>query len=167
MKFKIKTIMKINRKKSVKIIGILAIAGIIIGGGTAYYLFNMPHRDVQNQTVDYSLTSTELVNEYLADANVANEKYLSEDGDSKILEITGVVEAINEDFNGQRVVVLKTNSDKAGVNCSFTAETNVNAEQLKVGQKATIKGVIRSGASYDADLEMYVNATVEKCNVVK
>lgn len=159
--------MENNRKKVFKIIGILAIAGVIIGGGTAYYLFNMPHRNVQNQSVDYSLTSTELVNEYLKDANAANEKYLSEDGESKILEITGIVEAINEDFNDQKVVTLKTASEKAGVNCSFSAETTANAEQLKVGQTVTIKGVIRSGAAYDADLEMYINATVEKSDVVK
>jgi hypothetical protein len=36
-----------------------------------------------------------------------------------------------------------------------------------VGQAITVKGVIRSGASYDEDLEMYENVILEKSDIVK
>ncbi|MDD4991146.1 MAG: hypothetical protein PHR83_02830 [Paludibacter sp.] len=159
--------MKINRKKLVKVIGILAIAGILIGGGTAYYMFNMPHRNVQSTNADYSISASKLVSEYLENPNSANEKYLADDGDSKVLAISGTVSKIDKDLNGQAVVILKSAADKAGVSCTFTKETNQSASSLKDGETVTIKGVIRSGASYDKDLEMYENVVVEKSDIVK
>lgn len=146
---------------------IIGISGLIIGVGTALYLFHMPHRDVQSAKADYNLTSSEIVNEYLADQDAANEKYLAANGDSKILEITGEIIQISEDFNGQKVVLLKNQEDKAGVSATFTAETGKNLDGIKPGQVVTIKGVIRSGASYDEDLEMYENVIIEKSDIIK
>jgi hypothetical protein len=157
--------MKSKIKKILKIAAILAAIGVLTGGGIALYLFNMPHRNVLTANADYTLTSTEIVNEYLGNKSAANEKYLTDDGNSKILSVSGTVEKISEDFNGQKVVLLKNKDDKAGVSCTFTAETNDDALQLLVGQPARVKGVIRSGASYDEDLEMYENVILEKCSL--
>jgi hypothetical protein len=145
---------------------IVAVAGIVIAVAVGLYMFNMPHRDVQSAKADYSLNSSEIVAEYLIDADAANSKYLAADGDSKVLEITGTVSKISEDFDGQKVVLLKSDSDKAGVSATFTPETNANTEKLQVGQSVTIKGVIRAGAAYDSDLELYENVILEKSNVV-
>ncbi|MBW6489947.1 MAG: OB-fold putative lipoprotein [Lentimicrobium sp.] len=153
-------------KKIVKIGAILLIVGLLIGLSTAYYMFNKPHRDTQSAKTDFTVTSTQIVQEYLENNAAANEKYLSDDGDSKILEITGTVNNISEDFNGLVVILLKSENDKAGVSCSFTEETNDRAKTLRIGQTVTIKGVIRSGAAYDEDLEMYENVIVEKSNVL-
>ena len=155
------------KKKLFKIAAITALAGLIIGGGAMLYMFNMPHRDIQSAKVDYSLTSTQIVSEYLSDKDAANEKYLAADGDSKILEVTGIISKISEDFNNQKVILLKGNEDKAGVRAVFTAETNQNASNLKVGETITVKGVIRSGASYDDDLELYENVILEKSDIVQ
>jgi len=155
------------KKKLFKIAAITALAGLIIGGGAMLYMFNMPHRDIQSAKVDYSLTSTQIVSEYLSDKDAANEKYLAADGDSKILEVTCIISKISEDFNNQKVILLKGNEDKAGVRAVFTAETNQNASNLKVGETITVKGVIRSGASYDDDLELYENVILEKSDIVQ
>lgn len=156
-----------KKKKILKIGAILLIAGLLIGGGTVFYMFNMPHRNVQSTTADYSISATQLVTEYLENQSKANEKYLANDGDSKVLEITGTVDKISEDFNGQKVVLLKSVADKAGVSCTFTNETNLYVSNIQIGETVTIKGVIRSGASYDPDLEMYENVIVEKSDLVK
>jgi hypothetical protein len=129
-------------------------------------MFNMPHRNVQSTSADYRLTSSEIVYEYLADRDAANQKYLSGDGDSKILEITGIIAKISEDFNGNKVVLLKMAGEPAGVSATFTPETNKNTTALSTGQTITVKGVIRSGASYDEDLELYENVILEKCDVL-
>jgi len=155
-----------KKKRILKIALILLAAGIIIGGSIGLYMFFMPHRDVQMAKTDYSLTASQLVNEYLADRTAANTKYLAADGNSKILEVSGTVARVGDDFQGNKVVELKENGDKAGVNFTFMPATNANAEKLQQGQQVTIKGVIRSGASYDPDLEMYLNAVVEKSDVV-
>lgn len=156
-----------KKKKILKIGTILLIVGLLIGGGTVLYMFNLPHRNVQSASTDFKLTASQLVTEYLNNQANANEKYLADDGDSKILEVTGTVKNISDDFNGQKVVLLQSDSCMAGVSCSFAQETSKNASNIQIGQTITIKGVIRSGASYDEDLEMYENVILEKSDLVK
>ncbi len=156
-----------KKKKLLKIAAILMMAGLLTGIIIILYMFNMPQRNVQNSDTDFSLTTSQLVTEYLSNAKDANGKYLAEDGDSKILEITGTVASISENFNGQKVVLLKEGDDKAGVSCTFLTETGANAANLKIGKTTTIKGVIRSGAAYDEDLELYEHIILDKCNIVK
>jgi len=155
-----------KRKKTIRIILLLAAVGAMIGVGTGLYMYFMPHRDVQSLPADYQVTNSELVAEYLENWEAANIKYLAADGNSRILEVTGTVFRIQEDFNGQQVVLLKEQADKAGVSCTFMPETNANALSLSIGQSATIKGVIRSGVSFDPDLDMYLHAVLEKSDVV-
>lgn len=154
------------KKKIVKWGLIFLVSGLVIGGGIVFYLFNMPHRDVQASNIDYKISASELVIEYLTNTDKANNKYLQEEGDSKILAVTGIVRSIDEDMNNQKVVLLQDYQIQAGVSCTFTASTNVNAEKLIIGDKVTIKGVIRSGAGYDEDLELYEDVILEKCDVL-
>jgi len=140
---------------------------VVIGGAIIFYMFNQPHRDVQAQSADYSFEASAIVNEYLADSKKANEKYLDSEGESKILEITGIVADISKDYNDQTVILLKGASDKAGVSCTFSKENEAGTTNVKVGQTITVKGVIRSGASYDEDLEMYENVNLDKSKIIK
>ena len=154
-----------NKKKIIKITAILILVGALIGGGIVYYLFNMPHRNIAASKTDVVISANEVVKEFLDNPASANDKYLDEEGESKILEISGIISAINKDFDGNAEVILKSNESKAGVCCTFTAETNATTNNLTVGQTISIKGVIRSGASFDADLDMYENVIVEKCSL--
>ena len=155
-----------KKKKVIKMSLAVIIIGIITAGSVGFYLFNMPHRNVQASDSDYTLSVGQLISEYLSDPFTANEKYLADDGDSKILEISGQVASISEDYNLQKVVLLKSSDDKAGVSCTFTKETNESLNEVKPGQHITVKGVIRSGAFFDEDLEMYENVIVEKCAII-
>lgn len=147
--------------------GILVfIIALVLGGGYAFYLWNMPQRDIQSADADFEISSSQLVQEYLADVKAANAKYLQEEGDSKILAVEGMISSIDKDLNNQQVVLLKGENDKAGVSCTFTAATNSNAEKLSLRHRVIIKGVIRSGAEYDEDLELYEDVIMEKCDVV-
>jgi hypothetical protein len=154
-------------KKIFKIAVLIGTIGFLVGVGIFLYMYNMPHRDVQSAKTDYSLTSAQIVSEYLTDRNTANEKYLAADGNSKILEITGEVFRITEDYNGKKVVILKNSDDKAGVSATFTEETGEKLKDVEIGNVITIKGVIRSGASYDEDLGMYENVILQKSDLIK
>ncbi len=154
-----------KRRKIIKAGILIAVVGIVVMGAVGLYLFNMPHRNVQKANADYNLSSSQIVTEYLTDKESANKKYLAQDGDSKILNISGVVSKISEDYNGQKVVLLKGVDDKAGVSASFTKMTNPNAAKLQVGEMVTLKGVIRSGASFDKELGVYENVVLEKSDV--
>ncbi len=154
-----------NKKKIIKIAGIIILIGFLIGGGVVYYLFNMPHRNITAAKTDIVISADMVVNEFLTNPTSANDKYLDEEGESKILEVNGIISSINKDFNGNTEIVLKSNESKAGVSCTFTAETNSSTVNLTIEQPVSIKGVIRSGASFDADLEMYENVIMEKCSI--
>lgn len=135
----------------------------LVGGGYGLYLWNLPHRDVQATAVDYSLTADALVSEYLADAVAANAKYLDDEGESRVLAITGPVRTVRVNQAGETVAVLRGPDAKAGVACTFTLATNPAADALKIGDTITVKGVIRAGAQYSDVLETYTDAVVEKC----
>jgi len=156
-----------TRKKIIRVVFIVFGLGILIAGGTVFYMFNMPHRDVTSSKTDFQFQASEIVAEYLADPAKANEKYLDSEGESKILEISGVIASISTDFNDQKVILLKGENADAGVTCTFTKETNSSVANLKEGQRIAVKGVIRSGASYDEDLEMYENVILDKCSLIK
>lgn len=154
-------------KKRRKTILLTLLIAAILGSAYVFYLWNMPHIDVQAQKVDVTIDVTSIVNEYLQDEKKANDKYLSAEGDSKIFVVKGLVKSKDTDMNNQITVLLQGSNDKAGVKCVFMAETNKDAETLQVGQTISIKGIIRSGAKYDSDLELYENVLLEKCDVVK
>lgn len=154
------------KRKIKKIVLISVLVGVSVTSGVVYYLFNMPHRDVQSEQTDYRLSASDLVNEYLTNAVSSNKKYLSGEGESKILAVTGVIQSVSTDQNNQVVVLLKDSMVKAGVSCTFTEATNQNAASLTPGQTVTIKGVIRSGAGYDEDLQFYEDVIMEKCDLI-
>ena len=153
--------MKISKLKWVIII---LLSGLVIASGIVLYMFNQPHRDVQATNADYVMEAKQLVNEYLEDAKLSNDKYLDEEGESKIIKVTGTIAEISVDMNSQKVILLKNKGDDAGVSCTLLATTNT--EQINVGDVATIKGVIRSGAGYDEDLELYEDVIMEKCDLI-
>ena len=155
-----------KKKKIMKLAVGVAIIGTLIGGGSAAYMFYRPHRDVQAAKTDYSITNSEIVSEYLKDQQAADDKYLAADGDSKILEITGTIKKISENYNDQKVILLKEEGDHAGVSATFTFETNHKVSNLEIGETITIKGVIRSGAAFDKDLGFYENVILEKSDLV-
>lgn len=154
------------KNKITRILLVVVGAIILMGGGIGIYMFNAPHRNIEAADSDYTLKASDIVSEYLTDSNLANDKYLDEEGESKILEVKGVIASISTDFNNQKVILLKNENENAGVSCTFTTKTNQSVENLKEGQNIIVKGVIRSGASYDEDLEMYENVILEKCSLM-
>jgi hypothetical protein len=152
------------KKKILKWGVLIVTSGLLIGSIVILYLFNQPHRDVQAIKADYKMEAKQLVDEYLVDAQASNDKYLDEEGESKIIEVSGIISEISTDMNSQKVILLKNEGDKAGVSCTLLS--TINTEILKVGNRVTAKGVIRSGAGYDGDLELYENVIIEKCDLI-
>jgi hypothetical protein len=158
-----------NQKRSFRVLRrIIPVISAVMVLGLSYglYLYFMPHRNVQATETDYMLSASKIVNEYLSDSKAANDKYLDTEGESKVIEIEGEVSDISEDYNGNVVVLLKGEQSPAGVSCTFYDESNANAHELKVGAIVRVKGVIRSGAAYDEDLEMYEHVILEKCAIL-
>jgi hypothetical protein len=146
---------------------ILGVAAAIVVVGVALYMFNMPHRDVQAAAVDFELTVDGIVGEYLDASSNSNEKYLQAEGESKILAVTGVLKSLEIDLKGNSVAFLVGKTDEVGVRCTFLESASAKVKGLALGEEITVKGVIRSGAEYDEDLEMYEDVIMAKCDLVK
>ena len=155
-----------GKKKTFKALLLIGAVAILIASAVIVYLFNKPQRDVQSSEIEYRISASDLVAEYLKDQATANKKYLDDEGNSKIIAVTGTVKSLEKDLNNQWVVLLKKEGDKAGVNCSFTSATNHSAEKLLTGQVITIKGVIRAGAGHDSDLDLFEDVIIEKSDVL-
>jgi len=111
-------------KKVIKRIGLIIGIIIVMGGVYGASQFFMPHRDVQSVKAFVEISAKQLVDEYLVDKNVANQKYLDAEGESKVIIVKGVIKSIEVDQNNQKVLVLKSNNDKLGVSCKKLKKTN-------------------------------------------
>ena len=152
------------KSKIIKIV----LAFVLIAIGVVAYLWFMPHRNVQSVDAYKTIDATELVNEFLANKEKANTTYLdSEEGESKVLIVTGTVSKISKDQLGQYVLLLKKDADKMGVSCTFTLESNSQVAGIKIGDTVKVKGVIRSGAEYDEDLDLIENVIIEKSALIQ
>ncbi len=156
-----------SSKKIIRSIALIAIAGILIAGSVFAYLFFTPHRNIENTKADHQLMANELVNEYLDAYELSNEKYLDAEGESNVLLVTGIIDVISTDFNEQTVILLKGQNDLAGVSCTFHQKDSTTILELEKGKEISVKGVIRSGARYDEDLELYEHVILEKCSLIE
>ncbi|MCF6242698.1 MAG: OB-fold putative lipoprotein [Bacteroidales bacterium] len=149
-------------KKIILVVAVFA----ILGGSYGLYLYFMPHRDVQSTEVFTTISSGDLVAEYLKDNAAANTKYLADDGDSKVIIVTGKVFSKEKDQKNQWVIILKDDNQPVGVSCTFMLNTNKNAENLQKGQSVKIKGVLRSGVDEDSEM-LGEDVIIENCDVFK
>jgi tRNA(Ile2) C34 agmatinyltransferase TiaS len=154
-------------KKTMKFIGLIFLAGIIVAGSVGAYMFFKPHRNVQSTDAFAELKVSDLVNEFTADAAKANAKYLASDGNSKVLIIEGRVSNISTNQAGEKVIVLKDEGAKVGVSATFTKKTNPDAANVKVGDVIKVKGAITAGNKYDPELDLYEHAILVQCDIIK
>jgi putative nucleic acid binding protein len=103
---------------------------ILVGIGTAIYMWNKPHPKVED-TKGIGMTAEALSKEYTADEKAADTKYLN-----KAIEVSGTVGEIDHNQDGGTMVVLQTGDPAGGVQCAM------RDKQVAVtkDQKITIKG---------------------------
>lgn len=122
--------------KYVKIILWVALAGIVIGGASVYYVFNMPHRNLANEQAEFVMTAQELYADFSADETAGFAKY----GD-KAVQVSG---EIVEKTMTEKEVSLVLNDAMEGISCSFDSAYVVahktELDALSVGDSAIIKG---------------------------
>lgn len=154
-------------KKTIKKIALALGVIVLLGGGYAASQYFMPHRDIQAVEAFVEFDATQLVDEYLADQNAANKKYLDQEGESKVIIVKGEIKNIDIDQKNQKVITLKSNNAELGIRCTFIAGSEKSTKQLTAGNIVRIKGEIISGAEFDEDLELYEDATMGDCAIVK
>ena len=145
----------------------VVLASIMIAVSIAAYLFFKPHRNVQATETFAELSVKELTGEFTANEASANAKYLANDGNSKVLIIKGRVNKITVNQNDEKVIELKDSSAKVGVSASFTKSPDPSLDQVQKGDIVKIKGAITAGNAYDSSLDLYNNAILIQCKLIK
>lgn len=121
-----------------------------IGAGVGYYMYNKPVASLENKKADFVVTAAQLITDYEANEQAANDKYLG-----KVVEVSGKVVDITTE-EGKTKVQIETPNPISLIICEM--ETGTNVETIKAGDEATIKGMC---SGYLSDV-ILVQATIVK-----
>ena len=146
-------------KKTVlfSILGILLIAAVI-----GYKLYNKKHFSVENATPVAEITATELHKSFSSDSTLSNAKFIGDEVNQKVIQVTGAVNEIKKDQQGSTIILLKTGTDGAYINCTLELKPN----SIEIGKSTTIKGMC-TGYNYDAEMDIPGDVIVTRCLIVK
>ncbi len=106
-----------------------------------WYVLNKPHRSV-DQEVSIPVTASEIFSAYNTNEATANNLYLD-----KVIAVSGEINEIRTNQDGNPAILLKSDDPLFGVSCTMKESVN----NLKTGVKVTIKGIC-SGFTSDVVL---------------
>jgi hypothetical protein len=132
-----------------KIIIPLVLLGVI-AAGIGYYMYNKPVESLNNKKADVTVTAEQLLADYEANEDAANDKYLG-----KVVEVTGKVAEVTTE-EGKNKVHFETGNPISVIITELDAGNNT--EGLQVGDQATVKGMC---SGYLSDV-ILVRSTVIK-----
>ena len=98
-------------------------------------IFNAPKASVQSKNVDFTLSASELFQEYSENQSVADQKFIDQ-----IIQISGTIFEISEDQQGATVFLLTTGENSAGVLCTMTVTESTKVKTKKIGDAIILKG---------------------------
>lgn len=132
--------------------GGLAILFILIALGTTI-IMNAPKATVEKKPIDFTLSATELFQEYSENQSVADQKFIDQ-----VIQISGQIFEISTDQQGATVFILATGGSEAGVLCTLELGEGEKVSSKKIGDKVTLKGVCTG---------MLMEVVLNRCRVVK
>lgn len=98
-------------------------------------LYNKPFIDIKKSNPELEITAQEILNDYRADENSANEKYVD-----NLIQIKGEIADISF-AKGISIITLKDTSGLSSIICQMLPEDNLNVLKLKKGNQVLIKGI--------------------------
>jgi hypothetical protein len=106
----------------------------VIGSFVAYQIYNKPHRNIAAEAPVVKITADGLFAFYESDEAAANASYLDQ-----VIEVSGTIEEIVEDAEGNTVVILTAQSAMMG-GVSATIDPSVSGFSASSGAVLTLKG---------------------------
>jgi hypothetical protein len=142
-------------KKKVFITAVLMIIIAVVSMG--YYLWNKPSVNVAGAD-GVKATAETLYKIFSTDSVQAKKTYAQQ-----VVEVTGVVRATSMNQQNQAVVLLKTGTDGANINCTMEG----TGAAIKAEDKIIIKGICNGLGQGDADLGILGDVYLIRCYQVK
>jgi len=119
-----------NKKLKISLIVVLIL--VLGGSAVAYFMWNKPHRNVENEK-GIVITASQLVKEYQQNEAEANKKYLD-----KAIQVTGAIGEIKTNQEGKTTISLTSDDAFTGVFCTLKEPPPGN---VAAGSAVTIKGI--------------------------
>lgn len=141
-----------TKKVALSLLVLIIIAGII-----GYSLWNKPHTDVPGADA-IKTDALSLYQSFTTDSANAKKKFLQQ-----IVEVSGTVSSVNTNQQNQQIVLVKTATDGASINC--TMEKAV--DKIQPGSAIAIKGICEGLGQGDADLGIPGDLYLVRCYPVK
>lgn len=123
-------------KGGLKIFLIILATFLIAGSSSVYYIFNMPHRNIDIETPAYKIDAKSLFNEFSNDEAYANQTYADQ-----VIQVSGIIAEL---FVDEYQISIVLNDQFKGVSCELDSltinrnKTMINS--LKIGDQITLKG---------------------------
>ena len=130
---------------------------ILIGVAAAFYLWNKPHQDVANAAA-LKTDAVSLYKIFSTDSIAANKKFTQQ-----VIKVSGTINRILKNQQNQTVVLIKTNTDGAYINCTIEQDST----NLQAGQNVNIKGICNGIGQGDADLGIKGDVYLTRCYLDK
>ncbi len=135
----------------------LSIIGLVLAGATlAWYMYNKEGPNIENAGAA-KITATHLYELFTKDSVAAKKNYLE-----KILEVSGEVTQVNKNQQGQSIILLKTHTAGASLNCTLEGL----AGNIKKGDKILIKGICNGLGQGDIDLGILPDVYLSRCYII-
>lgn len=129
----------------------------IVAAAVGHYLYNDEGVNIETAKAAQADAAI-LYDTFIKDSVAAKKMYAG-----NIVAVSGEVEQVSLNLKQQAVVLLKTNTDGAAVNCTFEGiEANI-----KQGDKITIKGVCTGLGEGDAELGIPGDVYLIRCLINK
>jgi hypothetical protein len=132
-----------------KIVFIILIVGVLMGGAIAYYItFLRPKRDIAGEKPAYTLTTDELGKTFELNLSETHTKF-----DDKVIQLMGVVEQTETDAAGNPNLFFHFEGDslEASIQFTFLDKFKQDALLLKQGDKVVVKGNYTGFIKQEAD----------------
>ncbi len=123
---------------------------VLVGIGGGLYMYFKPHPNLENQSADFEISSSELFTAFENDEAAANAQFLN-----ALIEVAGEVSEVKPQDDGGYTLVLSSGNDMFGVNCAFLPEDAQGLEGLSAGNQVRIKGIC-AGMLMDVNLSRCV-----------
>lgn len=137
-------------KKTLIILGIVAVAIITIILAVYFFIYNKPHPDYAEAKAEASVTAQELYNSFRSDPVSAGASY-----NGKIIVVSGMINNVEESDSMTIAVFVFNKGDfgDEGVRCTFLNAKSSEKPTPKPGDDLKIKGLCTGFNDTDVILE--------------
>ena len=138
----------------------ILVAIVLVIAAAAFYIykeFNRTNINIASEQAAFTLTASELINEFNSNDSSAGKKYVG-----KVIAVSGRVKNTDKDERGYYTVSLGDSSSMSSVRCSIDSMYTDRVTAIRPGMTVTIKG---NCTGYNADELLGLDVIVNRCVV--